>query len=454
MRVIRFISLLAIVAALGCSDDPLPGPVGPGPDGGLGNGGSDGGLGNADAAPNRDAPGLDGDGPEIVLVSPEPGEVVSGLVTITVEITDPAGLLDDSVIATMVTPDNNFRLFRSSGTNTFRGSFDTRELDNASIIVFADVIVRARSSLGIESAFGFIVTLDNTPPRISLDPPQIREGRFEGTTLECSRLFDPVGSDAINDLSIRQPQLSEIRAWVEDRANGASSAQGVVTPAAGVAEATVELFVLDDDSAANALVIDRTDDADDICDEINPLLIPSSIPMASNEVALIELGALDPTGDSHFAPPLTPFSGPDGDCSPPADSPPAPDPLCFQSPASRIIANPLTTDVPVIYSIPPANELQCLGFAFDFIGANISEGWACVAVRAEDAVGNVAISPPLRVCFDDFIAGNGAPDCSLALAPDCRGTYDPSSGILDAATDCRIDTIENLFVEAEVQLQP
>ena len=44
-------------------------------------------------------------------------------------------------------------------------------------------------------------TLDYVPPTISLDPPMMREARFNNVSnaTECSWEFDPVGDDAVND---------------------------------------------------------------------------------------------------------------------------------------------------------------------------------------------------------------------------------------------------------------
>ena len=410
----------------------------------------------------------DSQGPAITISSPALGDLVSGIVTVTADISDLSGVDATSVVATIAGAANQFELLPVAGT-TFRGSFDTRLLPGGQgfNIVFPNIVVRARDTLGNQSSFGFIVTLDNTSPRISLDPPAIREGRPKGAGVECSLLFDPVGDDAANDLD-HVPQLSKVRAWVEDRSNGASSSPGVVIPQAGINDLTVELFILDDESNNTALLVDRTDDPDDVCDDINPLLIPTSIPAASNEVALIQLAPLEPEGTAHFNPPdpsapvpVLPYNpnqayslnGPDSAClSPPAS--PEPATLCFQSPATRILFAELAINTPVIYGIPPATDLQCFGFAFDFVGTNISEGWACVAVRAEDNLGNVAVSPPLRLCFDDFVPSNGTPNCSPAIAPDCRGTFNPATNQLDAANNCRIDTLQNLFTPAEIRRRP
>ena len=67
-----------------------------------------------------------------------------------------------------------------------------------------------------------------------------------------------------------------------------------------------------------------------------------------------------------------------------------------------------------------------LGIQFDSRANNISEGWACIAVKATDNVGNISVSAPLRVCIDyDPFDGNVPPDClDLLNRPNCTGTWD------------------------------
>ena len=112
--------------------------------------------------------------------------------------------------------------------------------------------------------------------------------------------------------------------------------------------------------------------------------------------------------------------------------------------------SPLTLAIPdpvgenAIYTIPPIGMLQCLGNAFDAVATNINDGWACLAVRSEDRLGNVNISPPMRVCFDRLLNGSaGCPppgQTMLDPAMDCSGTYDPMADTVDVANDCTIPT--------------
>lgn len=379
-------------------------------------------------------------GPQIIIDSPAPGELVSGIIDVTATITDNAGINDLSVIATMAGT-HEFDLF-SGGGSTYTGSFDTRELGLG--MVFPALVIRAQDAIGNQSSVGYVIALDNRPPMIDLDSPLMREYRYDANDdeFECSWIFDPLGDDATDD-GESVAQLSEMRVRVEDRANGATDNSGVVIPKALVSEPTVQMFILDDSNGA--LIVDT--DGDGECDEINPLLVPTSVPMASNEAAVINMVAMPPLGNTTFLPPGVPY----GTVHPVFNFCASPDPggnpveaICpISSPATRRIHDHLLKDVPAIYGMPPVDdEITCMGYGFDSFATNISDGWACVAVRAEDNLGNVSVSAPMRVCFDadgDQAEcpswGTITPEGSL---PDCSGTFDPMTGMTDANNDCTL----------------
>jgi hypothetical protein len=65
-----------------------------------------------------------------------------------------------------------------------------------------------------------------------------------------------------------------------------------------------------------------------------------------------------------------------------------------------------------IFALLPTNGANgvCNGNSWAVPFGN-HEGWICVAARVEDTIGNVGISRPLRVCYDD--PGTAfTPDCS------------------------------------------
>jgi hypothetical protein len=62
------------------------------------------------------------------------------------------------------------------------------------------------------------------------------------------------------------------------------------------------------------------------------------------------------------------------------------------------------------------------------------EGWMCLATRAVDKVGNVGVSPPLRICVD--LPGiDGTPTCDPDSMPSCRADCEeppsPNPGLID-----------------------
>jgi hypothetical protein len=100
----------------------------------------------------------------------------------------------------------------------------------------------------------------------------------------------------------------------------------------------------------------------------------------------------------------------------------------------------------MIYAPPSVLPDACMGDFFDALGANMEDGWACVAVRVTDQLGNINVSKPLRVCIDvDQRFPNGqpndpTPEChpwGTAAAegdrPSCTGTV---SGGVVSATPC------------------
>ena len=420
---------LVLVAACGGDDDYQPPPV----------------IGSPDAAPDAipppdadptaidallsDASGNDGKGPVIELVAPERGELVSGTMRLTVTITDAHMVDPTSVKATItgVTLADPIEML-SSGVDQWSGIYDTVPLAGR---VFPEIIVMAKDDSGNETRLGFEITLDNNPPLIELDPPRVREIRRDQDVDVCSDAFDPVGEDAVDDLDPHVRQLFEIRARIEDQSNLGYPNSAVLIPLAGVDDPTVELFILDDTS--QPLVVDTTISTDPqrICDDINPKVIARQSPRRANEALLVHLVPLEGAGASRFRVSPQPPLGTNVCRSVLTEADP-PRPLCESSDEMTRIATVSGRDVPMIYTVPPAppdDEEACVGFALDSLAANIADGWACAAVRAYDKLGNRGVSPPIRICIDK---SPGGPDpCAGMPAPDCVGSYDLASGMVN-----------------------
>ena len=377
--------------------------------------------------------GGDGRGPRIAVITPLPGTMASGVITLTVEITDPDGVDEPSIKATFA--DVEVTGIRPSGTNQWSAQIDTRAFSG---LVFPTIVVRAKDRPGIESRFGWEITLDNEAPIASLDPPRIREAKLDGRVV-CAESIDPVGEDAAADGSV-QFQLIELRARIEDLSNLGTSTTNVFVPYAGIKAGSVQLFVLDDTS--RPLVVDS--DGDHLCDLVNPQLVPTTIPNAPNEAAVLDLVALPSNGGSNFTnqmPPGDEFRGENvSDCALVTEPAEQPDPLCAAADDNTRIPVTVVGGIPMIYTIPPIppeQPLACMGFAFDVRARHIADGWACAAVRFEDNLGNHRVSPPLRICIDADGSIPGGPCASPGPRPDCSGTYDPASGTV-TSTPCTL----------------
>jgi len=118
---------------------------------------------------------------------------------------------------------------------------------------------------------------------------------------------------------------------------------------------------------------------------------------------------------------------------------------------SRVIFYTADVSEPAIYSLPPVisgDSQFCSGLQFDALANNIPEGWACVAVKAVDNVGNVGISRPLRIFID--YTRDDQPFYNVADAPDCTGTYDKQTNVTTNAA-CAFDPETQEFPENEVR---
>lgn len=245
--------LATCVLALGCGSDPYSPPPGddtPDPDASTDPDAS--GTTGIDAR-DDDGGGGDDQPPMIIVVTPTPGILVAGVITLEVEVIDTDGVPDDGVTAT-IAGDEEIAM-SNVGASTWRGSYDTAPLAG---LVFPTIVVRARDEGGAQSQVGFQVTLDNEAPALGIDPARVREAAVNSDgILECSRSFDPVGADAPSD-GETVAQLIELRARVVDLPNTGTSSSPVYVPRAGVADATVALYVLDD--TGRPLIVDSDGD--------------------------------------------------------------------------------------------------------------------------------------------------------------------------------------------------
>ncbi len=390
---------------------------------------------------------VDEAGPTIDLITPQPGDIVGGIMEIQVGVNDEAGILESSVLAVLAGDQASYAVNLERSGTTFSAVFDTRVFPDD--FVFPSISIRASDKLGNENEVGFLVALDNQPPKASLDPPEdFRMSTIDASgDYECSREFDPVGDDAV-DWGETVPQVFWLRARVEDQGNyGAGLVQERFSL---VDQSTVKLYVLSDVSLP--LVVDT--DGDGICDEINPTLTPTTTPHPGQELLVLNMAAIPPSGDADFRPEQDPQL-PSGVCDHTGTGSTRPDKLCQATDMFYALFYTVDPSEPAIYALQPvdsSSEIFCAGQQFDARANALPEGWTCVAVRATDKLGNIGISPPLPICIDYTLDGSPS-ECSQPPDPDiCLGTQDPQT--LEVTNQpCRFDAEHQLFRSREVRLK-
>lgn len=382
---------------------------------------------------------IDNKGPEITFVKPVAGEFVGGVTEIRARIVDADGSgIDESSVRVVFGHDQTKTAVLkrvSAASDEFSTLYDIGKLSED--FVSPAVSIRAADTLGNDGEEGIQVIVDNTRPRIELDPPPIRLAKIQNGIAMCSVAFDPVGDESANDgETVRQ--LVSIKARIEDAGNRGPGL--AVERFAGVDPSSVTLYALPA-GGGNALIVDTT--GDDKCDDINPLLLPRAAVTASNEVLALAMTPLAEGGVPDYsqfqAPAPQPWLG--LGCQQLGDGQPVvPRTLC--KPTSLTIALPWVEPQSPIYTLPPVgSDLDCVGLQLDTLNA-LPEGPLCVVVRAVDKVGNVNVSPPLRLCVKRSSDYTG---CDAWTLPDCTGTYLAASNTVDTSAPCVPYTHANTF---------
>jgi hypothetical protein len=345
---------------------------------------------------------IDGLGPTVRVRTPLYNSIGHGEVELTVEVTDPAGVKPRSLKADINAGLLKIEDWEVMGT-VYKQKFDTRKFDRE--LVQITINLTAQDSVGNENfPVSHLLNLDNLPPLVSLDPPYIREWKKVGTNYYCGEAFDPIGSDAISDLDTAL-EASLYRVFVEDWTIFAPGAN--IAYYAGVSGSTVALYAQPDPSIP--LLYDSNGDG--VCDEINLFDLPEP-----QQPRKLDLGAATPRGASWFpkaanipvdyfaAPENDPSKGRYGTCiADPNGAVNPPGPLCsgFPPPPRRIVAGRGADKPPAVYGLSPSNDQAnaCEGETWHVLNI-VGEGWACLAARAEDKIGNIGVSEAIRVCFN------------------------------------------------------
>jgi hypothetical protein len=185
---------------------------------------------------------------------------------------------------------------------------------------------------------------------------------------------------------------------------------------------------LQPDGPTVPLLINNDSDAE--CDALNTVVAGQAIPsLQLNPVS--PAGSAEYSTDSVSTPPAIPQS-PTPYCVLVNETPPSK--LCSGSSDMTIVAqHTMTGPEPVVYGIGQMTGLECTGTGWELSSqlskATQKEGWFCLAAVAKDKVGNAAISPPLRVCYDDP-ATTYQPPCatSSVTPPSCTDGCTPPAG--------------------------
>ncbi len=344
----------------------------------------------------------DNTGPSITNTMPALGAMIGSVTTISATVDDPAGVDASSIVAVVGNGNQNFEvtLLSTADSKVYSSLFDTTKLPTYAI--FPTISFRARDILGNESTVSYELSLDNTPPIIDLDPPNVRLVNGSGA---CSWAFDPVGPDAVDD-GDQVPQLFDVRARVEDMGNTALTGDPDFVPIGGVDPGKVQLLILSNTS--RPLVVDTSDPPDGLCDDINPDLVPTTKPQTDDDAQVVNMVPIQPAGAADFS------SEPGVACANGGGSPPSPfcettqnfskaqyaaddrTPHCY---AMTYVLSYSAQNLSSIYTIGPIvnDGLACAGHQFD-ASNNLKDGWACLAVVASDTLGNKQVSRPIRVC--------------------------------------------------------
>lgn len=347
---------------------------------------------------------IDGSGPVITINFPTPQKVVGGKVTLDFNVTDVGSGVSPEAVNVTLYPGDQPRFYNPAQGWKHQDSkytfiFDTKEIEPYNKVQ-TTINVRASDLVENQSASGQSVQiyLDNVPPKVDLDPRNIRTRRGG----ICSRSFDPVGNNSLNDLAgqFGTPQVTRIdwfRAFVDEQTN--SIGGQTLFYYSGTDQNQVRLYVqADPGNASRKLLVNKNPETDNLCDDIG------GIEDVVNAPTFSALKPLPKPGGGTVWNELDEGESPSiaGECT--LQDGGEPQHMCpaFSSDLWYPTYN-FGIDEPALYVVgtPVATDASCAGVDLEFIAANQPEGWVCVAARAVDMALNVGISPPLRICVDD-----------------------------------------------------
>ncbi|HEY6558158.1 MAG TPA: hypothetical protein VI072_12825 [Polyangiaceae bacterium] len=358
---------------------------------------------------------IDSAGPVVNVVSPVEEAVVGGEVELKFTVSDvPAGVDKSSIKVKMGGTTYDYDPTSSdwtedNGTYTFR--FDTVTLIATAVAQVTINVLAADTVQNQSQGDDHTIYLDNQPPVVDLDPGRFRESVKEGETSYCTSDFDPLGDDAANDGQEVSP-TPLIRALVWEQTNGLPSQE--VWHYSGLNEASVYLYLQPNpnSSTAKPLVVDSADPGR-TCDDINPEL--------RQVLTFRVLTPLQPQGSPGFGVADNNVPAPGGLCQFKTVAQTSPFLCNGVSDMRRVIDHTMAGTNPVIFAGGQLQGDECTGNQWEILGTAGKQGWVCLAARAQDRLGNVGVSAPLRACLVTTDPGI----CTREPMPRCTDGCDP-----------------------------
>jgi hypothetical protein len=356
---------------------------------------------------------VDAEGPDITILNPTHESIIGGVVTLEFTVEDElAGVEPSSIVVSVNRTDHPFDpvTWPTPSGDRYRFVFDSR-LDWGSEAQVTITIAATDTLLNPARPASMLLYLDNRPPVIDLDPETIRELRLNGTEDVCSYPFDPLGVSP-NDVTPTGPGLPRARAFVWDDTNSIPNVPGRYI---GTDQESVYIYLQPD--GAQPVIVNTTSPGG-VCNAINPAL---------SEETRIQLAAVPQEGEAFYG---------TEDSDPALDSPPMPpgcgyqnltnepNQLCYEqaSDLTRVTQHGLKNDEPVVYSAGDLVQPDCTGAPWEIMQffEDDQQGWFCLAAIATDLLGNVSVSRPLRLCYDNPNMP-GVPACwnDLSNPPSC-----------------------------------
>lgn len=360
---------------------------------------------------------VDGAGPVIKVTSPASASIVGGVVRVNFTVTDAgSGVNADTVVVNF---DNQKDQYGSGATWTHTGDTFVFEFDSRvhfpTTKIQIPIKVTAADNVGNSTSSASIpVYLDNVGPLVDIDPQFMRTRVGD----VCSSAFDPLG-DTINDLQLGKG-IEMMRALVWERTNDPAS--DVVLHFAGTKTNSVQIAFRNPNDP-KALLVNTAAPGTGTCNDIQFSDVASE---SINLTALTAGGNYPYTGVQAGAPV-------DGCASYPNSG--APSKLCGGASALSYVVGHHEYDLqePAVYVYSPLpNTSDCTGQAWEYESLVDQDGFVCFAARATDTLGNVGVSPPVRMCVDlpkkpgqpaCATTSVAPPTCSDGCTPPARGGY-------------------------------